>query len=272
MPILKSPGLDQYYEVDDCSDPWTPAETILLLHGCAESGAVWYGWMPQMARNYRVVRPDMRGFGRSTPMARDFAWSLDVIIDDYLRLTDALGIARFHLVAAKIGGTIARAFAARHPDRVDTLTLIGTPLARRPGAEKIPALIEEFEKFGAQHWAERTMAGRLGDRFPPAGVKWWTDFMGRTAVSTLIGFNRHINYVDVTPELARIRCPTLVVTTEESGLGSVENTRAWQQLIPQSTLLVLAGNSYHVAATHADECARAGPGFIERSRSARKAA
>ena len=110
-------------------------------------------------------------------------------------------------------------------------------------------------------WGSSNQVGRFR-----AAARW------ATAVSTLIGFNRHINYVDVTPELARIRCPTLVVTTEESGLGSVENTRAWQQLIPQSTLLVLAGNSYHVAATHAEECARAVTGFIERSRSARKAA
>ncbi len=266
MPILKSPGLDMHYRVDDCTDPWTQPETILLLHGCAESGIVWYGWMPHLARRYRVVRPDMRGFGESSPMPRDFPWSLDVIIDDYVRLMDALGIQRFHLVAAKIGGTIARAFAARRPERVQTLTLIGTPLARRPGAEHVPALIAEFEQQGSLHWAQRTMAGRLGNRFPREGVAWWTNFMGRTAVSTLVGFNKGVNYVDVTPDLPKISCPTLVITTEESGLGSVENTRAWQRMIANSTLLVLAGNSYHVAATHAEECARATVDFIARGR------
>ena len=38
MPILKTPGLDLYYEVDDFTDPWKPAETIPLLHGNCESG------------------------------------------------------------------------------------------------------------------------------------------------------------------------------------------------------------------------------------------
>ena len=202
------------------------------------------------------------------PMHRDFPWSLDVIIDDYTILMDALQLERCHVVAAKIGGMVARAFAARRPDRVSTLTVVGTPQAPRPGAENIPSLIEEFETHGAEHWARRTMGGRLGDRFPQEGVEWWTRFMGRTAVSTLIGFNKHINYADIKADLPKIACPTLVITTEESGLGSVERTRAWQQLIPDSELLVLAGRSYHVAATHAEECARATIEFIERRRHA----
>ena len=267
MPSIQvTPDLNMHYEVTDFAEPWREHETILLLHGNAESGEAWYGWMPEVARDYRVVRPDMRGFGQSTPMAADFPWTLDTIIDDYTRLMDHLGVDKFHLVAAKIGGTIARAFAARRPQRVQTLTLIGTPLARRPGFELVPELIKEFETHGSEHWARRTMASRLGGFFPPEGVEWWTQFMGRTAVSTLIGFNKHINYADVTADLPNIVCPTQVIVTNESGLGSVEHTRAWQELIPDSTLLVLPGNSYHVAATHAEDCAVAVAKFIEQRR------
>ena len=124
-----------FYLVDDFTDPWRKPETILLLHGNAESSAAWYAWMPHLARGFRVVRPDMRGFGDSTPMPRDFQWSFDVMIEDYLALMDTLGIERFHLVGAKIGGTIARAFAARRPDRVLTLSVIGSPTPLRPNAE-----------------------------------------------------------------------------------------------------------------------------------------
>jgi 3-oxoadipate enol-lactonase len=121
------PSLDLHYLVDDYTDPWRTPGTILLLHGNAESSAAWYAWVPCLAHRYRVVRPDMRGFGASTPMPRDFPWTLDSIIDDFCRLLDALGVERFHLVGAKIGGTIARAFAARRPERVRTLTVVGTP-------------------------------------------------------------------------------------------------------------------------------------------------
>ncbi|MBI4203886.1 MAG: alpha/beta hydrolase [Betaproteobacteria bacterium] len=266
MPTFRSaPDLEMYYQVDGFTDPWTEPETILMLHGNCESGAAWYAWVPHLARRFRVVRPDMRGYGASTPMPRDFSWTLDILIDDYIRLMDALGIRRFHLVAAKIGGTIARAFAARRPERVLTLTVIGTPPAARPGAERIPALIEEFEQHGVEHWARRTMAGRLGEGFPAEGAEWWTKFMGRTAVSTLIGFSKGINYANISADLSKIACPTLVITTEESGLASVERTREWQQMIPDSRLLVLPGNSYHVAASDPDPCAQATLEFISRS-------
>ena len=124
MPTFRtSPDLVMHYEVDDFCDPWRDKQTILMLHGNAESSAAWYGWVPHLARRYRVVRPDMRGFGASTPMPRDFPWTLDVLIDDFIRLMDMLEINRFHLVGAKIGGTIARAFAARRPARVTSLTV-----------------------------------------------------------------------------------------------------------------------------------------------------
>ena len=254
-----------HYQVDDFTDPWRTPQTILMLHGNAESGLAWYAWVPKLARQFRVVRPDMRGFGESTAMPRDYKWTLDALIEDFCALMDHLKIERFHLVAAKIGGTIARAFAARRPERLITLTVVGTPTPFRVGAaERVPELVRDFETHGVEYWARQNMAGRLGDGFPQEGVEWWTKFMGRTAVSTQLGFMGTIACADIRADVPKIRCPTLVITNEQSGLGSVEEMRAWQQQIPDSELLVLKGNSYHVAATHADQAAEATLDFIAR--------
>jgi pimeloyl-ACP methyl ester carboxylesterase len=264
MPKLKSADLEMHYEVDDFTDPWTTPETILMLHGNSESGLAWYGWVPLLARKYRIVRPDMRGFGQSTAMQRDFKWTMDVLVDDYARLMDRLGIDRFHVIAAKIGGTIARAFAARKPERVKTLTVVGTPPPFREGAmEKTPELVKAFEADGVEPWARRTMASRLGSRFPKEGVEWWIGFMARTQASTQIGFMPTIAVADIRADIPKIKCPTLVITTEESGLASVEATRAWQEQIPDSRLLVMPSDSYHVAASDAEACAKAALEFIE---------
>jgi len=267
MPTLPiAPAGQMYYEVDDFTAPWETPATVLLLHGNAESGAAWYGWMPDLPRRLRVVRPDMRGFGRSSPMPRDYPWTLDALIADYVALMDHLGVQQFHLVGAKIGGTVARAFAARRPERVLSLTVVGTPPPLREGAaERAPELGAEFEKDGVEPWARRTMASRLGDRFPAAGVAWWIAFMGRTAVSTQVGFMGTIACADIRADVPRIACPTLVITTEGSGLASVDETRAWQQTIPRSELLVLPGNSFHVAASDAERCAQATLDFISRA-------
>ena len=78
-------------------------------------------------------------------------------------------------------------------------------------------------------------------------------------------FVHNIHKADITADLPRIQCPTLVITTEGSALGSVEDTRAWQTMIPRSELLVLPGDSYHVAASDADRCAEETLAFITRS-------
>src|SRR5262249_3172940 len=149
--------------------------------------------------------------------------------DDYARLMDNLGVDRFHLVGAKIGGTIARAFAARRPERVRTLTVVGTPPPLRAGAaERVPELNAAFERDGVEPSPRQTMGGLLGCDFPPEGVDYWIQYMGRPAVSTQIGFMKTIACADIRADVPKIRCPTLVVTTDGSGLASVAETRAWQ--------------------------------------------
>lgn len=266
MPMYRvSPDLDMHYQVDDFTDPWRQPQTVLMLHGNAESGLAWYAWVPTLARRFRTVRPDMRGFGNSTPMPREYPWSLDGLADDFCSLMDHLGVRRFHLLGAKIGGTIARAFAARRPERIISLTVVGTPPPLRAGAaERVPDLIRDFEQHGVEYWARQNMGSRLGSAFPPEGFEWWAKFMGRTAVSTQLGFMGTIACADIRSDLPKIACPTLVITTEQSGLGTVAETRAWQQQIPHSELLVLPGNSYHVAATHAERASDAALNFMEK--------
>lgn len=267
MPIARvAADLEMHYVVDDFTDPWRDPETVLLLHGSSESGAMWFGWVPHLARDFRVVRPDMRGFGASTPMPREYPWPLDAVIDDFVSLTRHLGIERFHLIGAKIAATITRRFAARLPDRVSTLTLVGAPPPRRDHPDgTVAAWTAHAEREGVESWARMTMSGRLGSHFPPEGLEWWTKLMGRTPLSTFLGFVSTIPNWNVASDLPRIACPTLVITTEGSALGSVEDTRAWQRQIKNSTLLALPGDSFHVAATDPDRCARETHDFIMRA-------
>ena len=77
MPVIQTaPDLQTWYRIDDFTDPWTDAPWVVLMHGVAENSDAWYAWIPHLARRYRVLRLDVRGFGRSSPMPRDYAWSL----------------------------------------------------------------------------------------------------------------------------------------------------------------------------------------------------
>ena len=221
MPTFRpSPDLDLYYEVDDFTDPWRRPDTVLMLHGNAESGLAWYAWVPHLARQYRVVGRTCAASANRRRCRANYPWTLDRLVEDFCLLMDHLGIDRFHLVGAKIGGTVARAFAARRPERVKTLTVVGSPPPLRAGgAAAVPQLTEMFEDHGVEYWARQNMANRLGSAFPQEGFDFWGKFMGRTALSTQLGFMPTIACADIRADLPKITCPTLVVTTEDSGLG-----------------------------------------------------
>ncbi len=266
MPLFQaSPNAHIYYRVEDFTDPWTKPQAVLLIHGNAESHLAWNRWIPQLSGHLRVVRPDTRGHGASTPMPRDFPWTLDIIIDDFIGLMDALGIRQFHVVGAKLGATIARAFAARRKDRVLSLTVIGAPPPfRKDAAARVPAWTAEFEREGLANWARRSQHARLGSNFPEDGAEWWTHYMASMPVSSQIGWISTIACADIRADIPQIACPTLVITTEQSGLSTVEETREWQQAIADSRLLVLPGDSYHAAVSEADACAKATLEFMAR--------
>ena len=109
------PGVRLRYIIDDFTDPWQRAETVLMVHGFAESAEAWRGWVPYLARRYRVVRLDLRGFGGSTPMPESYPWSMDRLLDDVRALAAHLGESRVHLVGAKSGGSMVLQLAARDP-------------------------------------------------------------------------------------------------------------------------------------------------------------
>ena len=72
------------------------------------------------------------------------------------------------------------------------------------------------------------------------------------------GLNKAMSNFDLAKEgvLQRIMAPTLVITGDQSKMHSVEKARAYQRLIPNSRLVVIQSDAYHIAAANAEECLR----------------
>jgi 3-oxoadipate enol-lactonase len=256
MPMLKTaPGIEIHYTVDDFTDPWVPVPTTIMIHGLAESGEAFRAFVPALARRTRLIRMDLRGYGRSPVLPAEHPWRFDALVEDVVRLIGALDTPKVHLVGGKIGGTIALAVAARYPALIDRLAVLGTPASLRDMITRTPAWRKQIATEGVIAWVRATNSGRMGSRMTPAQLEWWAALMGRTAASTLEGFLQMVPNVDVTEEVGRITASTLVVTTTGSGLGSVDSVRSWQERITGSRLMVLENDSYHVAASDPDEVA-----------------
>ena len=106
-----------------------PAEgaPILLLHGFPESHRTWRGVLPELARDYRVIAPDQRGFGASDKPEGIEAYKTERILEDLVALADALGLERFTLVGHDWGGAVAWLAALRHADRLRRLVIVNAP-------------------------------------------------------------------------------------------------------------------------------------------------
>jgi len=103
------------------------AEPIIFLHGFPESHRTWRAVAPDLARDFRVVAPDQRGFGESDKPEGVEQYKTDRILEDLIALADALGIGRFTLVGHDWGGAVAWLAALRHPDRIQRLVIVNAP-------------------------------------------------------------------------------------------------------------------------------------------------
>jgi pimeloyl-ACP methyl ester carboxylesterase len=101
---------------------------VVLIHGSGPGVTAYANWrlvMPSLAERFRVIAPDMAGFGFSErPEKADYG--IDLWSEQVVGLLDALGIEKAAVVGNSFGGSIALRLAARHPDRVGKLVLMGS--------------------------------------------------------------------------------------------------------------------------------------------------
>lgn len=102
---------------------------VVLLHGSGPGVSAWTNWkrvMPELARDLRVVAPDLPGFGY-TERKEDLHYDIKLWSKHLIAFLDALDLARVSLVGNSFGGSLALAAAARFPERFERLVLMGTP-------------------------------------------------------------------------------------------------------------------------------------------------
>lgn len=204
--------------------------TLLLLHGLSGSSRWWARNIPDLSSRYRLVVPDLVGFGRSRTRVRlpDFE-TLARLLGAWL---EARHIGKATLVGHSMGGQIGIHLAARDPERLDRLVLVD--------AAGIPRI-----------FAPRTLLRLAAE----AGPLWrWGDpaFLPTIAGDALTAGPRalirslyHILQDDVRKLLPGIRVPTLIVWGERDQLVPLEHGLEMRASIPDSRLVVLRGAAHN---------------------------
>jgi 3-oxoadipate enol-lactonase len=182
------------------------AVPVVLTHGLGASADVWAAQVPVLAERHRVVTWDLRGHARSG--AADTPCTVADLGADLGRVLDAAHIARAVVVGHSAGGVVAMQLALDYPDRTAGLVLIGTASECNAKARTF------YEDLGALA-DERGMEPvhrRLGVDADQAPTHAATFAHVARAIATL-------HEEPLTPRLAAITCPTLVVVGEKDFLG-----------------------------------------------------
>ncbi len=265
------PGVSMAYEDHWFGEPWRVPESVVMVHGNAESSCAWTCWVPHLARHYRVLRPDLPGFGQS-PEPSGYGWSAPELARDLGLFLDALNLKTCHLIGAKYGGSACIRLAIDQPERLSSLCLFGSPV-RGSGSGNADLIRDK----GVRQWAAETMRSRLGSTVSEAQIDWWTnELMGKTGKLAAFSASSSRIGMELANELQHITAPTLIVTTQESGLQSVgavqpqesglQSVGAVQRYAGQlqnAKVIVLPGDSYHIAAAEPDTCAQQALNFIQ---------
>lgn len=248
--LITRDGLRVAYYVDDFTDPWTKAETVVLLHPAMGNSQRWFRWMPRLARQYRVLRMDLRGHGASQIPHPQQDFSLKHLVDDVVELLDHLGYKDAHIVGNSAGGYVAQQLAIHHPSRVKTLALFGaTPGLKNSHA---PTWVPKIKEIGLKKFLADTIHERFDSSADRQMVQWFIDQAGSNDPAFIARFVLHMCTHDFMDDLYKIHCPTLIVAAGKESIGHASAYEEMHKRIPGSQLVYYDTEGHNICDGYPD--------------------
>jgi 3-oxoadipate enol-lactonase len=251
--FVASDGVRLGYRIDDFTDPWKTAPTLLLLHAAMGSARRYYAWVLPLSPHYRVVRMDLRGHGSSQVPPADRELTLDRLVRDVIELMDQLGCASAHIVGNSAGGYLGQQLAMNHGERVRSLMLFGST----PGLKnsQAPSWIPQIQAKGMRAFLAETIADRLPlDQVDPGLVEWFLDEAAKNDPAYIAKFVLLMASYDWSDQLHRIRCPTLVVVPGAEPIGSTANYEPFRRHLRDVEMRVYDGAPHNICDAFPDRC------------------
>jgi 3-oxoadipate enol-lactonase len=265
MPTKKIADVALYYEMDGVG----PA-TVAFLNGIAMTVKSWQPIREHLvAGGFRCLLHDFRG-QLCSDKPTDSPYSLDLHAADFLGLLDALSLESVHLVGTSYGAEIGMIFAYSYPERVRTLTLIAA-------ASELDGLL----RAAAKSWQAAADCGAVPFFRCMAPWAYCSQYLTqnqqllqaqeeattRFAPDFFVAFKELVRaflQLDITVELERIACPTLVICADQDLLKGPRFSRLIHDRIANSELVVIPGAAHAVVLEQPERVADRAIEFIDR--------
>jgi 3-oxoadipate enol-lactonase len=205
---------------------------VLLLHAFPLNHSMWRSQIAALSSRFRLVAPDIRGFGDTQPPG---PWTLEELADDLAELLQRLAINRCAVVGLSMGGYIALPFLEKYPNRVGALVLANTRARADNESEKTARneMIAALQQNGAGILQDRMLPRLLQPNPSPDTVRMvrtmMTSVEPAAAIYALIAMR---DRPDRSTLLHTIDCPSLVISGENDAITRTEECRRMAETIP----------------------------------------
>ncbi|WP_344359831.1 alpha/beta fold hydrolase, partial [Streptomyces gobitricini] len=222
-----------------------PDEAPALVLG-PSLGTTWHMWdrqIPELVRQWRVIRFDLPGHGGAPAHP---ATSVAELADRLLATLDGLGVQRFGYAGCSIGGAIGTDLALRAPHRLASLALIASSPRfgtadefRQRGVIVRTNGLDPMARTAPERWFTPGFAAAQ-----PAIVEWAVQMVRTTDAASYVAACEALAAFDVRADLARVGVPTLVLVGSEDRVTGPAEARHLVAGIPDSRLAVVPGASH----------------------------
>lgn len=237
-------------------------EPVVLLHSSGSSGAQWRALAERLAARYRVIAPDLYGYGGTANWPGRRPFHLECEAEIVLALL-ARSSGQAHLVGHSYGGAVALHVARRHGDLLRSLTLIepvAFHLLQEADAQALPEITEVAESVARAIACGDYIAGfgRFVDYW--GGPDAWTAIaedrrqaMAARLPKIALDFHATINEPVRLEDLRSMAVPTLLLQGANSPLPTRRICERLAHVLPQAKLKTVHGAGHMVPITHRDE-------------------
>lgn len=242
-------------------------EPVVLVHGFPLSAELWRPQRAALSASYRVLTPNLRGFGRSDPPHHSL--TVDTYADDLVALLDELGIGAATFAGLSMGGYIVMALLRRHAERVRGLMLLSTkaPGDTEAGKQGRDTMIALARDEGAEAVAEKMLPNMLTAQTreqSPELVAFVREMMAGSTVDGIIGALGALrDRPDSRPVLQATRLPALIVVGQDDGIAPPAEATSMHEALRDSRLVVIPDASHLVNLEQPEHVNAALLGFLD---------
>lgn len=215
---------------------------VVLIHAFPLSSAMWEPQFTFLKKEFRVVRYDVRGFGRST--GGDGQFTMEQYADDLLWVLESLKAEKAVLCGLSMGGYIALRFAEKYPERVKALILADTKAEADGNEAKIKRAqsVKLLKTQGTAAFLEGFTKGALAEDAPEPLVQEVKRIALPNAPLDISGaLLAMAARTDTSATLPKLQCPALVIVGEKDKLTPPEQAKKMADALPRATLVTLKG-------------------------------